>query len=158
MTDTKDQEEQMNNELDLDLSDINGAVSQVPISIVSLESPEVAAAVAEVEEQLTPEQIEEREWNACVSRLTTHCEKNEQWVVLQAGNGDYILKDALTCTSREFYDWIVQTYPPAGDPERYKHKPEDYADLELRKKALTRVCNLVKDLKWPVGSMSPRTN
>lgn len=158
MTNNKDPEEPMNNNLDLDLSDIGGTVNQVPISIVSLESPEVSAAVAKVEEQLTPEQLEEREWQEVVNRLTVACEKKQQWIILKAGNGEYILKDAMTCSPEDFYNWIVQTYPPSGDPERYKHQPEDYEDLQLREKAITRVCSLVQDLKWPKGSMSPRYN
>ena len=64
----------------------------------------------------------------------------------------------MTCSAQEFYDWVVQTYPPSGDSERYKHKPEDYEDLKLRGKALTRVCNLVQDQKWPKGSMNIRSN
>jgi hypothetical protein len=157
MSDNKELEEPMNN-LELDLEDISGTVNQTPLATIHLESPEVIAAIATIEEELTPEQLEEKEWQEVVRRLTTACEKNQQWIVLKIGNGDYELKDAMICSPQEFYDWIIQTYPPSGDPERYKHKPEDYEDLKLREKALTRVCNLVQDQKWPKGSMSIRTN
>jgi hypothetical protein len=156
-----DNPEDLMSNLDLDLTDISGEISQTPPLTsegIHLESPEVAAAIAVIEKELTPEQLEEKEWQEVVNRLSAACEKNQQWIILKTGDGGYRLEDAMTCEPQEFYDWIVQTYPPAGDPERYKHKPEDYQDLKLREKAIVRVCNLAQDQKWPKGSMNIRSN
>ena len=155
MTNPKKTEDSMD-DLDLDITDISGEVNQTPVLqvVASLESAEVAAAISAIEQRLTPEQREEMEWQAILNRLSTFCEKEQSWIILRQEDNSYVLRDGLTCTSQEYYDWIIQTYPPASDLTRYKHSPEDYDDITLRKKAVRRVSNLVKDLKFPKGSMS----